>query len=587
MKNISILFLFFCLICFAHYAEVVTASTTTSVHNFTTGVMHDAKDVYRANGRSVENDLASAEVAIATGGGGADSIARASIASHTAETGVNDVHGASSDNFPNAIVRRNAGGYFSGTLDGNVSGNATTASRLATARTINGVPFDGSANIDFSSGVPATTEAMISSLEVQVSKMNPATGFSNNYYFGFDSGGIKGYWPLPTTGPTYTAGGSVDIIENTILLEGETTGSVTIYPNTYYGTNGLSVKGWWDFPTGSVYLGSGRIQLSGQTFALEGDVENPASRTVYGKNKYGTVGWYDPLEFFCQQSVAKTGGSGSDLYFHLVNDSTTPGANKLYGTDASGVKGWFSRLVNDNAAPGANKLYGTDASGVKGWYDQPAGGGSTSAVVSEWVDLQMPIYRTDNDTFTILDNATSQVYIKAGNPIKYNGYYAIINAVTDGGTTLSVDLCGAPLTTSLNSGLTYVGFTSKVRQLNFAITGYFADAADNTLIANDLLSAYKWDMPKAYLAKTSVKARVADSGASNSRINVTLGTTDVLTANSNAGLTVSTSWANNTSDINTSNYDVNFGDTVEIKTDANGSNDNAQDLTVQMTFVLE
>lgn len=39
-------------------------------------------------------------------------------------------------------------------------------------------------------------------------------------------------------------------------------------------------------------------------------------------------------------------------------------------SDASGVK-----LVNDAASPGNNKVYGTDASGVKGWKDDPAGGG--------------------------------------------------------------------------------------------------------------------------------------------------------------------------------------------------------------------
>jgi hypothetical protein len=39
-------------------------------------------------------------------------------------------------------------------------------------------------------------------------------------------------------------------------------------------------------------------------------------------------------------------------------------------SDASGVK-----LSGDSASPGNSKLYGTDVSGVKGWYDQPSGGG--------------------------------------------------------------------------------------------------------------------------------------------------------------------------------------------------------------------
>lgn len=103
----------------------------------------------------------------------------------------------------------------------------------------------------------------------------------------------------------------------------------------------------------------------------------------------------------------------------LVNDAASPGANQVYGTDGSGVKGWKPdpsgaghdpvtvtdtdtvdltltvqdleadvrlqmsltsdasgvKLVNDNAAPGANKVYGTDGTGVKGWKADPSGSG--------------------------------------------------------------------------------------------------------------------------------------------------------------------------------------------------------------------
>jgi hypothetical protein len=38
--------------------------------------------------------------------------------------------------------------------------------------------------------------------------------------------------------------------------------------------------------------------------------------------------------------------------------------------DSSGL-----RLINDSASPGNDKLYGTNSLGQKGWYDQPAGGG--------------------------------------------------------------------------------------------------------------------------------------------------------------------------------------------------------------------
>jgi hypothetical protein len=55
---------------------------------------------------------------------------------------------AASANTASAIVARDASGDFTaGTITAALSGNAATATKLATARTINGVSFDGSANI--------------------------------------------------------------------------------------------------------------------------------------------------------------------------------------------------------------------------------------------------------------------------------------------------------------------------------------------------------------------------------------------------------------------------------------------------------
>jgi hypothetical protein len=50
-------------------------------------------------------------------------------------------------------------------------------------------------------------------------------------------------------------------------------------------------------------------------------------------------------------------------------------------SDASGLK-----LVNDSSSPGATKLYGTNGSGVKGWYDQPAGGAGGAREIRITID---------------------------------------------------------------------------------------------------------------------------------------------------------------------------------------------------------
>ena len=67
----------------------------------------------------------------------------------------------------------------------------------------------------------------------------------------------------------------------------------------------------------------------------------------------------------------------------LINDSATPGNNKMYGTDASGTKGWQNqsqmsidrdssglKLVNDVTTPSALQFYGTNGSGTRGWQNQ-------------------------------------------------------------------------------------------------------------------------------------------------------------------------------------------------------------------------
>ena len=65
---------------------------------------------------------------------------------------------------------------FAGPLTGDVTGNADTATALATARTIHGVSFDGSANIDLTEVVEDTVGAMVSS--------NTETGITVTYQDG-------------------------------------------------------------------------------------------------------------------------------------------------------------------------------------------------------------------------------------------------------------------------------------------------------------------------------------------------------------------------------------------------------------------
>ena len=56
-------------------------------------------------------------------------------------------------------------------------------------------------------------------------------------------------------------------------------------------------------------------------------------------------------------------------------------------SDASGLK-----LSGDATSPGNTKLYGTNGSGVKGWYDQPAGGGGSGISIGLSMALSTGAY---------------------------------------------------------------------------------------------------------------------------------------------------------------------------------------------------
>jgi hypothetical protein len=62
---------------------------------------------------------------------------------------------ATSANTANKVVARDGSGNFSaGTITANLSGNATTAAALQTARNINGMSFDGTGNITITANTP-------------------------------------------------------------------------------------------------------------------------------------------------------------------------------------------------------------------------------------------------------------------------------------------------------------------------------------------------------------------------------------------------------------------------------------------------
>lgn len=118
----------------------------------------------------------------------------------------------------------------------------------------------------------------------------------------------------------------------------------------------------------SELVAAGLIRLSGGV--IQPASSNSASGPVSGSRLVATT-----------KSLTGGGDLSADRTLSLVNDDATPGASKYYGTDAGGVKGFFT--VPTATAPPAsgvsysNTLSGLTATNVQDAIDQIVAGSSS------------------------------------------------------------------------------------------------------------------------------------------------------------------------------------------------------------------
>ncbi len=122
-----------------------------------------------------------------------------------------------------------------------------------------------------------------------------------------------------------------------------------------------------------------------RSLRLSGDVATPGADKLYGTDGAGVRGWYDqpaggggvpeaPIDggYYARRNAAWTTWAPSDVGA-VPETRTVNGIQSILGGGALTGNLSFT-FVNDSASPGANKLYGTDGTGTKGWFDQPTGG---------------------------------------------------------------------------------------------------------------------------------------------------------------------------------------------------------------------
>lgn len=215
-----------------------------------------------------------------------------------------------------------------------------------------------------------------------------------------------------------------------------------------------------------------------------------------------------------------------------------------------------------------------------------SGGHAANPSWGDWVP-EINFTATPASTSTLTMTADQTGTIKVGNGLKYTiggtSYYGIVTAITSNLLTVG----GAPM----GGDVTALWWCPpwRVIQHDFYVPGTFADASNTALLDSDANTAFAWGASKAYLVRMSAYMKGIDSGANKDRVNITIAGSAVCTSNTNAGLAPSSAktWTHTVIDINTSNYDINKDEAIEVTTDANGSNGNATGLTMRCIFVLE
>ncbi len=203
--------------------------------------------------------------------------------------------------------------------------------------------------------------------------------------------------------------GSIEVDTNQYQLDGD---AATPGVNKLYGTNGSGVKGWYDQPAGASGEINTASNLGAGVGVFDGKVGVDLQfRSLVSQNTLLSItldAVNDEIDFTVNvgnidhDSLLNTHNLTTDIDHDLTTnfvanehiDHTTvtlqAGAGLAGGGDITAnrsfsvnvvnsveISGDNIQLVGDAASPGNNYLYGTNASGVKGWYVQPSGGGAS------------------------------------------------------------------------------------------------------------------------------------------------------------------------------------------------------------------
>ena len=238
------------------------------------------------------------------------------------------------------------------------------------------------------------------------------------------------------------------------------------------------------------------------------------------------------------------------------------------------------------AAAGAIEWSGTNFRGYDGsaWInlDDPYKYQEADNLHGDWFEFDGTFTRTADTTFTVTDNATNEEIFAKGTPLRFRGTgnqwskYAIVTGYSSGTVTIS----GGTMTTSDDDEM-WFGSSGLVKSETFHISGTFGDGTSTGLLASDENRKFRWPYGPAAIVRTIHIVKTNDSGATEPTINIKRSGNDVYTSADSTD----TAWQTfGTPDHD--EYGISMDDSLDISCASAGTNKDAADLTVIITFVM-
>jgi hypothetical protein len=356
----------------------------------------------------------------------------------------------------------------------NIAGNAATATKLQATVTINGIAFDGSANVTIPAigAVPYTgaTQAVdLGAYDLKVNGLTVGRGSGN-----MESNTATGDQALAsnTTGSANTASGAEALKSNTTGSENSANGAFALSANTIGDRNTANgVTALYANTTGSYNTANGMNSLFANT---TGSYNTANGMFALYRN---TTGSYNTANGVSSLFENTTGSYNTANGFQALLSNTTGASNTANGEDAlrNNTTGAY------NTASGASALYSNTtgaantATGYSALRNNTTGANNTASGTSALFANTTGAYNTATGLASLTRNTTGSDNTASG--------YAALFANTTGGANMAYGnfALGNNTTGSGNTASGHSALDANTTGTNNTAIGYYTNVGSDNL----------------------------------------------------------------------------------------------------------